>query len=173
MKEKTNLKKERIFAAALKCFMQYGYSKTTFGDIAKKAEVSRASLYLYFKNKNDLFITMNSELHSKYLITSRDIVKSKLSNKEKLAKIIDVWIIEPYRLITASPYSNGWLDELKYISVKSEMRFRALFIKSIAPLTGEDLAEIVVLSIRGLMDDRPPVKILQKRIELLTQTMAK
>jgi AcrR family transcriptional regulator len=171
VKDKTILKKKHILDAAMKCFIQYGYSKSTFKDIAEKAGISRASLYLYFKNKNDLFITMDREKQGGYEAKSREILKSNRPDKEKLAAIIDIWIVDPYRTITSTPYANGWLDELVHISKQSEISFRKLFIKSIAPLVGNATAEVIVLAIRGLMDDRPPVRILHKRISLLTRQM--
>jgi AcrR family transcriptional regulator len=171
MREKTTQKKEKIISAAFECFMQYGYTKTTFGDIAKNARISRASLYLHFKNKDDLFIAMNKQLHDGYMAKSEGILKSNHSNEEKLTRIIGVWIVDPYRDMKNTPYANDLLDGLVYISTQTEKRFRELFIKSITPLLGDDVAEIIVLALRGLMDDRPPVKTLQKRIGLLIKPL--
>ena len=61
---------------------------------------------------------------------------------------------------------HTWLDELKEVS-KSEKRFRKLFISSITPLVGKTNSEIIVLAIRGLMDDRPPAITLKKRLGIL------
>ena len=53
------------------------------------------------------------------------------------------------------------------------MEFRALFISSIAPLLGKDVAEIVVLSFRGLLDDRPSIEVLEQRTEILINVLVK
>jgi AcrR family transcriptional regulator len=171
IKDKKNHMKGRILKAAFDCFLQYGYSKTTFVDIVKKARISRASLYLYFKNKEDLFIEMNKNLHDIYVTKSEEILKSTLSDTEKLAKIIDIWIVNHYRDMKNTNYANELLDGLLHVSRQTEKRFKELFIKSITPIVGEKMAEIIVLSMRGLMDDRPPVKKLQERIELLTKVV--
>lgn len=70
-----------------------------------------------------------------------------------------------------APYSNDLLDGLVDISKQTEKRFRELFIKSIVPLVSNEIAEVIMMAMRGLMDDRPPVIILQKRIELLTKIL--
>lgn len=171
MKDKTQ-KKELILDAAQKCFRRYGFTKTTFKDIAKIAGLSRPLLYSYFHNKNDIFITLTKAQHDLYVVKSRDVLNSSLPDKEKLLKIIDIWIIDSYRIFKNTAHANEFLDELVRISQQSEKRFRDLFIKSIEPLAGEEIAEIIVLSIRGLMDDRPPVKTLQKRIGILSKTVA-
>jgi TetR/AcrR family transcriptional regulator, transcriptional repressor of aconitase len=171
MSDKAVKKNEKITSAALKCFKQYGYSKTTFGDIAKKAGVSRALIYSHFKNKGDIFLNLNKKLQDRYLFESESILETDESNSEKLSKIINIWIIDSYRGIKNNVYGNDLLDGLVNISEPSEKRFRRLFIKAIEPLVEKSIAEIIVLSIRGLMDDRPPVKTLQKRIELLIKAI--
>jgi AcrR family transcriptional regulator len=171
VKHKTQ-KKEVILEAAQKCFRRYGFTKTTFKDIAKIAGVSRPLLYSYFHDKNDIFIALTKAQHDQYVAKSRDVLNTSLLDKDKLLKIIDVWIIDSYRIFKNTAHANEFLDGLVNISEQSEKRSRKLFIKSIEPLVGEEIAEIIVFSIRGLMDDRPPVKTLQKRIELLTRTVA-
>ena len=52
-------KKERrdaILAAASRVFLEQGLGNTTMQDIAREAELSKGALYLYFKNKDELFL---------------------------------------------------------------------------------------------------------------------
>ncbi|MFA4920232.1 MAG: TetR/AcrR family transcriptional regulator [Thermodesulfovibrionales bacterium] len=50
--------KKRILDAAMKVFAEYGYSKANMRMIAKASDISIGGLYLYFKNKEDLYLTM-------------------------------------------------------------------------------------------------------------------
>jgi AcrR family transcriptional regulator len=167
----TDQKKALILNAAYECFSSYGYTKSTFQDVARRAGISRASLYSYFQNKQDLFITMNRQINDRHYQQSVAILAAPLSVREKTLKIIDEWIVGPYVDIQRTPYSNGWLDELVSISKQTEDHFRELFIRSLVPLVGEERAEVIVFSIRGLMDDRPGVEHLTKRIEILVAGM--
>jgi TetR/AcrR family transcriptional repressor of uid operon len=47
--------KERIIQSAIECFSKYGLDRTRMDDIALKADLSKGTLYLYFKSKEDLF----------------------------------------------------------------------------------------------------------------------
>lgn len=47
--------KERIIQSAVECFSKYGLDRTRMDDIAQKADLSKGTLYLYFKSKEDLF----------------------------------------------------------------------------------------------------------------------
>lgn len=44
-----------IINAAEKLFFKEGYDSVSMNDIAKQAEMARATLYQYFKNKNDIY----------------------------------------------------------------------------------------------------------------------
>ncbi|PLL10617.1 TetR/AcrR family transcriptional regulator [Tabrizicola sp. TH137] len=44
-----------ILDAAFRAFATYGYRRTAMDDIAKGAGISRSTLYLHFRNKEDIF----------------------------------------------------------------------------------------------------------------------
>lgn len=47
--------KEAIATAADRLFAKYGIEKSTMEDIAKEAEYSKATLYVYFKSKDEIY----------------------------------------------------------------------------------------------------------------------
>jgi TetR/AcrR family transcriptional repressor of uid operon len=47
--------KERITESAVECFAKTGFDRTKMDDIANVSDVSKGTLYLYFKSKEDLF----------------------------------------------------------------------------------------------------------------------
>jgi AcrR family transcriptional regulator len=46
---------QELLAAALDLFVERGFASTRLEDVAKRAGVSKGTLYLYFENKEDLF----------------------------------------------------------------------------------------------------------------------
>ena len=50
--------KTRLITAATKIFSEKGYHKATLSEIAKDAGLSEASIYEYFKSKEDLLLTI-------------------------------------------------------------------------------------------------------------------
>ncbi len=54
----TSEKRERILAAALRAFAQNGFYNTRVSEIASQAGVADGTIYLYFKNKDDLLISL-------------------------------------------------------------------------------------------------------------------
>lgn len=54
--KKKDAVKEKIGRAAIQCFARFGLEKTTLDDIAKSVGLNKASLYYYYKNKEDIFL---------------------------------------------------------------------------------------------------------------------
>lgn len=59
-----------ILDAALPVFVRHGFRKTSMGDIARAAGISRAALYLSFGSKEELFRAGSERAHAK---TMRDV----------------------------------------------------------------------------------------------------
>ncbi len=48
------IREQQILETAADLFVHYGYDKTTVGDIAREAGISKSAFYLHFKNKEQL-----------------------------------------------------------------------------------------------------------------------
>jgi TetR/AcrR family transcriptional regulator, biofilm operon repressor len=59
-KSKKELTKEKIQQAAYKCVARFGFEKTTLEDIAKEVNLNKASLYYYYKNKEEIFLDVTT-----------------------------------------------------------------------------------------------------------------
>jgi AcrR family transcriptional regulator len=51
----------KILQAARELFMQKGYEETSIRNIAEKIEYSPTTIYLYFKDKDDIFFALHQE----------------------------------------------------------------------------------------------------------------
>ena len=51
--------REKIVHAAITAFSKYGYDRTRMDDIADTAKLSKGTLYLYFKSKEELFYAIS------------------------------------------------------------------------------------------------------------------
>jgi AcrR family transcriptional regulator len=55
---KENPKRALILEAGSACFARFGYDKTNLEGIGKRAGLNKASLYYYFKNKEEIFVAV-------------------------------------------------------------------------------------------------------------------
>lgn len=59
-------RQQQILDAAAAVIIRLGYDRTTIGDIAEEAGVSRRTVYLYFKGKEELFEALLSREYLQY-----------------------------------------------------------------------------------------------------------
>jgi len=59
-------RKVTIFDAALKCFNENGYYKTSMDMIADRANITKRGLYYHFKSKDELFISLFHYMNEKF-----------------------------------------------------------------------------------------------------------
>src|SRR5512135_1785894 len=56
--DRTGDKRERILSAAERIFARHGFFAAKVSDVAKEAGVADGTIYLYFKSKDDLLISL-------------------------------------------------------------------------------------------------------------------
>jgi AcrR family transcriptional regulator len=56
-----------LIAAAKVTFSRLGYARTTVADITERADVSRATFYVYFASKDDVFRVLTEQLKDAFL----------------------------------------------------------------------------------------------------------
>jgi AcrR family transcriptional regulator len=56
-----------LITAAKDAFSELGYARTTVADITDRADVSRATFYVYFASKGDVFLVLTEQLRDEFL----------------------------------------------------------------------------------------------------------
>ena len=60
-----------LIASAKRAFSELGYARTTVADITERAEVSRATFYVYFGSKDDVFRVLTERLWDEFYEAQR------------------------------------------------------------------------------------------------------
>jgi AcrR family transcriptional regulator len=81
-------KRQRILDAARKRFRYYGVRKTTMQEIARDAGVAVGTLYLYFKDKDDLLVAGTEEYVTRHRRQAEAILASDASAADKLRRYV-------------------------------------------------------------------------------------
>lgn len=79
-------KRKAIIEAARKRFRQYGIGKTTMSEIASDAGMAVGTVYLYFKNKDDLILGCSERFAEKHREFASRLLSSHLPADEKLRR---------------------------------------------------------------------------------------
>lgn len=128
--EYLQVKREIVLDAAYKTFLSEGFEKTSIEKIARAANIGKGSVYLYFKSKEELFITLMEE-------------KSFLPKLKEIAVQPDGTLEEKLRVI-----ANGYLDFIESAMPFLKMSLAGAF--EFPELTRKVYHEISTLGIRYL-----------------------
>ena len=79
--QKNPAKGAAILKAAEKIFAQKGFHEATISDIAKKAEVSEATIYDYFSSKEELLFSTPAETIHQYQEKNLEIRNTEASKR--------------------------------------------------------------------------------------------
>jgi len=82
-------KRDRILRAAVKIFSRKGFFNSKVSEIARAAEVADGTIYLYFRNKDDLLISLFEEKMGEVVADVRRRIADGGNSLEKLKIFIE------------------------------------------------------------------------------------
>jgi AcrR family transcriptional regulator len=139
-------RRQQIMVAAKRVFSEKGFSKATMEDIAQEAELSPGTLYLYFKNKEELYASLSLRILQYLLLRIEHVNAVKGSGpderlKQLMEAMYDVYEFDPLTIInmfhlqsseTLKNLSPQLLDEIKDLSGKSMGAISQIFKDGVA-----------------------------------------
>ncbi len=149
-------RRQQIIVAAKRVFSAKGFNKATMEDIAKEAELSPGTIYIYFKNKDELYASLSLRI-LKHLNIRLEHVKNEAyrDDDERIASLkqalYDVYEFDPLILINMFHLQSS--ETLKSLSPELMGEIKQLSRSSLGTM-----AEIFEEGIRsGAFIDRHPV----------------
>lgn len=149
-------RRQQIVVAAKRVFSDKGFNKATMEDIAKEAELSPGTLYLYFKNKEELYASLSLRiLQYLHIRISHVINQQELDPWQKLDALkevmFDVYDFDPLIIINMFHLQSS--ETLKNLSDELIEEITELSRNSIGAI-----AKVFEEGIKaGLFIDRHPV----------------
>jgi TetR/AcrR family fatty acid metabolism transcriptional regulator len=93
-KKKNNDKYHRILNAAIKVFAEQGFHQSTVSQVAREAAVADGTIYLYFKNKDDILVQFYQYKTKQIFERFREEVEKAESAVDKLQRLIRCHLTE-------------------------------------------------------------------------------
>ncbi|MDZ7739172.1 MAG: TetR/AcrR family transcriptional regulator [Bacteroidales bacterium] len=126
-KREKQKRRESIIDAAEKVFFSRGFDTATMDDIAKKSELSKGTLYLYFKSKEDIHLAVAIRAINILNSLLPDIGSKKDNAIDKLKKLAATFI----------SFAGKFPGHLKSILYVESLDFRQL------SLSREELKDVI------------------------------
>lgn len=120
----------------MKCFARYGLDKTTLEDIAKEVGLNKASLYYYYKNKEDIFLEVAITEGTDFLGTLQEHVLDKKGTEARVTYYLLERINYYKNILNMNRVSTETLNkmlpryfELFDVVIRQEVQFLSGIIK--------------------------------------------
>ena len=102
-------RRRRIIETARRRLEHYGYEKTTMAEIAAEAGMAVGTLYLYFRNKEDLLEAFGEQCQGRYMQALQRIANSDLPPTERLRELARRRVLAMKEQIEATPHGGDIL----------------------------------------------------------------
>ena len=140
-------RRRQIMGAAEKVFAAKGFSGATIENIAEEAELSPATLYLYFKNKDELYASLNLKMLRVLSEKMENLYHHKGLNPEEKIKALEkalygVYEYDPLNVINVLRFQSS--EELRKLSpeLSSQIKDGARrYLRAIAGIFEEGIQE--------------------------------
>src|SRR5574344_1261047 len=107
--------REKILASALALFVEKGYERTTFEDIARRLRMTKGAVYWHFPSKENLLVELIRGMIERF---SREMIaESHFPDRITYAEVRDVMIDHAVRIVSRPA------DARFYQLLKSQIRW--------------------------------------------------
>ena len=153
--------REEILAVAMRMFIQQGYHGLAMRQISEAVGVSKAALYYYFKDKEELFLAiLNSYLND--MEASIDAIRAKSgSSADQIARFVESVLRQPAEQRALTRLASQEMGQLSAASRKKfDKLYHEKFIGKLTAILQEGMdrgefqslnAEIATWSLLGIM----------------------
>ena len=100
-----------IVAAAFERFARYGFRRTSLGDIAREAGISRPAVYLHFPNKQAIFRAAASVMHERALAAASQAAQASGGIQARIGQILAAKLGSFFEIAHGSAHVGEILDE--------------------------------------------------------------
>ncbi len=124
-------KRRRIIDAAVEVFAEKGFFGAKVSEVAKRADVADGTIYLYFKSKDDILISLFEEKMEGIIGRLTEILDQVEDPRQKMRR----YIMEHLELVSQQPHL------MQVLTV--ELRQSARFIKEYRPQGFKKYLEVI------------------------------
>jgi TetR/AcrR family transcriptional regulator, transcriptional repressor of aconitase len=172
--EQTAARRAKVLVAARWCFLNFGFEKTSFDDIAKRTGLSRTLLYRLFENKEAVY----REVFADWLLSRQpEAMRAATgpgSRFDRLVRVCRIIMVEPWAEMVSAPVGDEFFDICERIDPDSEALYRRVMLECVDAVLADGASSLVfLLALDGLLGDRPSLGELEERIRVLAARFAR
>jgi AcrR family transcriptional regulator len=181
-------RREALLDAAHAAFARTGFRRTSMEDVAREAGVSRAALYLHFRNKEEIFRSLSEGLHRDALAGAAEALAEGGSIGDRVLSALEAKSLRFVELVAASPHGAELVETSSRvcgdIAAAKEERFAKLLADALrraaedgeldlegAGVSAAAAAELLVQASHGLKASAASPALYRRRLADLVRVL--
>ena len=108
-------KPQQIIEAAVRVFARKGYYNSRVSDIAREAGIAAGTIYLYFKTKDDILVTLFRDKMTEFVDAMRKAIATEPDAASKVRRLVSLH----FRLLEEDPH----LAEVLQVELRQGQKF--------------------------------------------------
>lgn len=172
-KSEAEFRRSSILKAARWCFLNFGFAKTSFEDIARRAGLSRTLLYRNFRDREDIYRAVFEDLMVSRHPEARKAAQETGHPLERLLTVCRLMVLEPWAEMVGTPMGHEFMETCEQIDAETGKLYRAVMHECVMKILDDaSSTEVFLLALDGLLADRPSMAVLESRVQLLATRFA-
>ena len=140
---------DQIADAALRRFSRYGYKRSSMDDIAREAGLAKATLYLHFKGKEEVFRAMVQRFGTRVAARCREVLEREGPFELRLAALLDAHFGTAFAAFGAGEHLPELKAVMTVVAASEIEAFEGIFTAALRQLLAQAEA-------KGEIALRPP-----------------
>lgn len=186
----TNDKTARIISASFEAFRLYGFKRVSMADIAKGAGMSRAALYLHFRNKEDIFASLVADYFARTAQVMEEALRDAPDAQSALKAAFAAKVAPPFDALLNSPHGPELLDAKAEVSgeIVAEGDAKLVSVLTVWLATGltdgsltlgdlgasaREVARVILAAVHGVVDGATEYATLRDDLDRLAVMFAR
>ncbi|HBZ45450.1 MAG TPA: TetR/AcrR family transcriptional regulator [Maritimibacter sp.] len=183
----TNDKTARIISASFEAFRLYGFKRVSMADIAKGAGMSRAALYLHFRNKEDIFASLVADYFARTAQVMEEALRDAPDAQSALKAAFAAKVAPPFDALLNSPHGPELLDAKAEVSgeIVAEGDAKLVSVLTVWLATGltdgsltlgasaREVARVILAAVHGVVDGATEYTTLRDDLDRLAVMFAR
>ncbi len=188
---KSDAKRESILEAAIELFSSYGYRRTSIEDVARRAGIAKGTVYIYFRNKEQLFGAVCQQVAEHFLEATDLASQRPLPLESRVLAVLEAKFTYLYQLVHSSPHAAEIIQSKNAVAneifSRADERYRDVLAEILAaadeskeltlqaiPITATQAAELLIRcahgnGLGGTSGVRPSVEVYRHRLAEMTK----
>lgn len=105
-------RRDAILKAAWDLIKHYGYNKTTIDDIARRVGIGKGTLYLHFKSKSEIMLSLTDRTNERIVARLEEIAATDAPPRDRLRACLLHRVMALYDIVDRHPHSEDVIAKM-------------------------------------------------------------